>query len=191
VSAAVRRLSVALLALVVALVTLAASGKAAARRPATPPAPGPVVTGQHPLSQDAATPAPPPAPTTRQITVRPGATLWRLSHEYATTVRTLQDLNGLGTRTLIRAGQTLTVPPPATTAPAFARAQLGKPYVWGGTRTSRAALAPGDLVFTNGGHHVELYAGNAQVIYAPQPGERIRTGPLPPALAVVAYVHPG
>ncbi|MFE7711870.1 NlpC/P60 family protein [Streptomyces sp. NPDC057486] len=98
----------------------------------------------------------------KKVTVRPGDTLWALAHKHGTTVKALQKLNSLGTSTLIYAGDTLRVPstaaeprggashrpspaPQKTGTPdkrhakggaaavAFARAQLGKPYVWGGT----------------------------------------------------------
>jgi cell wall-associated NlpC family hydrolase len=79
------------------------------------------------------------------ITISTGDTLSGLAIRYGTTVRTLQALNGMGRSTLIYAGAVLRVPAhghrhvgrvsrtPAGTAIAFARAQLSKPYVWGGT----------------------------------------------------------
>lgn len=98
---------------------------------------------------------------TREITIAPGDTLWSLAGRYHTSVALLQALNELGTATLIYAGAPLWVPagsaqpaitpqlpstgpppsagpPPAGASPAaqaiaYARAQLGKPYVWGGT----------------------------------------------------------
>jgi peptidoglycan DL-endopeptidase CwlO len=126
----------------------------------------------------------PAAPST--VLLRPGDTLFALADRHGTTVRALQRLNGLGTSTLIYAGQTLRLKPsPATPtagagstppaepgaskrpspskpgketsgkdssgkdtsrtrprsetkgraaeAVAFATAQIGKPYVWGGT----------------------------------------------------------
>ncbi|MEV4191263.1 NlpC/P60 family protein [Streptomyces toxytricini] len=99
--------------------------------------------------------------------LRPGDTLSALALEHGTSVEVLQELNGLGSSTLIYAGETLRMPaaeapagrdpvgegspqsepapkqtdtgsegPPVkggATAVAFARAQLGKPYTWGGT----------------------------------------------------------
>ncbi|MFE7566771.1 C40 family peptidase [Streptomyces sp. NPDC057539] len=109
----------------------------------------------------------------RTVQLVPGDTLYGLAREHHTTVKALQRANGLGTSTLIYAGDTLrlaggdgarsdasasrtgsghgvTGPSAlkrAASAPAadaavrtgaaeaigYARAQLGKPYVWGGT----------------------------------------------------------
>jgi len=103
---------------------------------------------------------------------------------------------------------------PAARAVAFAQAQLGQPYRWGGdggeeggfdcsglTHAAYAAagveiprtadqqwrhgppvqtgqpLQPGDLLFYGlPGHasHVTIYAGNSQVIHAPQPGQNVQ-----------------
>jgi cell wall-associated NlpC family hydrolase len=60
-----------------------------------------------------------------------------------------------------------------------------------GTRIHRAALQPGDLVFTNGFGHVALYLGGATVIQAPHTGAEVSTAPLPPDSSVDAYVHVG
>ncbi|MFG2329950.1 C40 family peptidase [Streptomyces sp. NPDC048604] len=185
-----------------------------------------------------AKPATPPRPAPVQtVLLRPGDTLWSLAQRHHTTVAALQKANGLGAATTIYAGERLRLTaaarqqPPATTpgtgradrAVTFARAQVGKPYVWGGTgpagydcsglvqqawraagvsvsrttytqlrdgvRTTRARLVPGDLVITNRGHHVLLYAGDGTVIEAPRPGAKVRTAPLPPHAQVVAYRH--
>ncbi|QXE38054.1 C40 family peptidase [Streptomyces sp. GMY02] len=112
----------------------------------------------------------------KKLTLRPGDTLYALAEAHGTSVKVLQELNDLGTSTLIYAGDTLRVPadpyptqpqmgpagadrpetdppkndppkpdPPKKETPkeapksgakavvAFARDQLGKPYVWGGT----------------------------------------------------------
>ncbi|MEU3343098.1 NlpC/P60 family protein, partial [Streptomyces sp. NPDC006668] len=58
-----------------------------------------------------------------------------------------------------------------------------------GTRISRAALKPGDLVFTYGYGHVQLYAGKGHVIEAAHPGTRVRYALLPGAARVNAYVR--
>ncbi|WP_406440951.1 NlpC/P60 family protein [Streptomyces sp. NBC_00631] len=187
-----------------------------------------------------------PAPRApRTALLRPGDTLWGLAHRYGTTVAALQRANHLGSSTLIRAGDRLTIPaqgagsgdrPKAHTAPApaapapagsvavaFARDRLGTPYRWGGTgnggydcsglvqaawdaagvrlprtaaaqasagsRTSRAELRPGDLIFTASFGHVQLYAGDGRVIEAAHTGTRVRYAPLPAAAAVDAYVR--
>jgi len=182
---------------------------------------------------------------TTAIRLRAGDTLWALAHRYATSVAELQQLNGLGDSSVIYAGRSLRVPSAAapahhasTVAPAaakplpvgraavviaYARAQLGKPYAWGGVgpagfdcsglvqrawqgagvglpRTSyeqagagrivtRTQLQPGDLVFTNGLGHVQLYLGGAKVIEAPHSGARVRIAPLPAADQVDRYVR--
>ncbi|MFF9870542.1 NlpC/P60 family protein [Streptomyces sp. NPDC013953] len=104
-------------------------------------------------------PSPKPAPTT--VLLRPGDTLWSLAQRHHTTVAALQDANGLGSSTTIYAGKRLYLAPPRPAGPptaptepvridpapgesaspangavravSFARAQLGKPYIWGGT----------------------------------------------------------
>lgn len=58
-----------------------------------------------------------PPPGWVQYTVRTGDTLYHLSQIYGITVRQLQDANCMGSSTLIRAGQTLYVPPWATRTP--------------------------------------------------------------------------
>ncbi|HEY9373559.1 LysM peptidoglycan-binding domain-containing C40 family peptidase, partial [Streptomyces sp.] len=103
----------------------------------------------------AAEPAPSKPTTVRTVLLRPGDTLWSLAQRHHTTVAALQKANGLGSSTTIYAGERLRLaalpdravpdrvtptPPPgkavkgkAHRAVQFARAQLGKPYVWGGT----------------------------------------------------------
>ena len=104
---------------------------------------------------------------------------------------------------------------------AYARAQLGKPYEWGGAgpyefdcsglvmmawqavgvslphytvsqwadtyHIARAQLAPGDLIFTNGFGHVQLYAGHGEVIQAPYTGAVVSYAPLPLPAQVDGY----
>jgi cell wall-associated NlpC family hydrolase len=59
-----------------------------------------------------------------------------------------------------------------------------------GVRITRGQLRPGDLVFTAGYGHVQLYLGHGRVIEAARPGTRVRTAPLPPAMLVDAYRRP-
>jgi cell wall-associated NlpC family hydrolase len=47
-----------------------------------------------------------------------------------------------------------------------------------GRRVSFAGLRPGDLLFTEGGGHVQLVVSNTAAISAPQTGERVRYVPL-------------
>lgn len=48
-----------------------------------------------------------------------------------------------------------------------------------GTRVSRSALAPGDLIFFYSGvSHVGLYIGGGQMIHAPHPGAPVRIAPI-------------
>ncbi|MEV4108824.1 NlpC/P60 family protein [Nonomuraea sp. NPDC049695] len=92
----------------------------------------------------------------------------------------------------------------------FAYAQVGKPYVFGGTgpngwdcsgltqaawraggvslprttwqqwawgasrKVSLNDLQPGDLIFSNGLGHVSIYAGNGQIVHAPQTGDVVK-----------------
>ncbi|MEV4137797.1 LysM peptidoglycan-binding domain-containing C40 family peptidase [Dactylosporangium sp. NPDC049742] len=78
--------------------------------------------------------APAPAqPVAQTVVVQAGDTLWGLARRNGTTVADLQRLNNLGTSTLIRIGQTLTITGStraarAATAIAYAKAQVGKPY---------------------------------------------------------------
>jgi len=58
-----------------------------------------------------------------------------------------------------------------------------------GTRTTRARLQPGDLVFTNDFGHVQLYIGADQVIQARHTGTVVQITPLAPPQYVDAYVH--
>ncbi|QYC40559.1 putative endopeptidase p60 precursor [Nonomuraea coxensis DSM 45129] len=98
----------------------------------------------------------------------------------------------------------------AATVLRFAYAQVGKPYVFGGTgpggwdcsgltqaswraagvslprttwqqwawgasrRVSLDALQPGDLIFSEGLGHVSIYAGNGQIVHAPQTGDVVK-----------------
>jgi cell wall-associated NlpC family hydrolase len=106
-------------------------------------------------------------------------------------------------------------------AVAYAEAQLGKPYVWGGAgpygfdcsglvmmawqaggvslphftgdqwadayHISGSQLEPGDLVFSNGFGHVQMYVGHGEVIQAPHTGEVVGYAPLPPPVQVDGY----
>lgn len=213
------------------------SGPASGTRPTAP---------SHPAKPVAApVPAKTAAPATIRIEIRYGDTLWALARQYGTSVEQLQRLNGLGSSTLIYAGRYLRVPsghgavPTSGSAPAsspstgvlrgaaaavaYAKAQIGKPYLWGGTgphafdcsglvmrawqaggvtlprttydqanagrRISRAQLMPGDLVFTNGFGHVQLYIGHGAVIEAPHTGATIWSTALPAAYQVDGYVR--
>ena len=121
-----------------------------------------------------------------------------------------------GSRSSTRTPTPQTVPPTsvpvsgrAGIAVSTARAQVGKPYVWGatgpgsfdcsgltsyswraagvtiprtsraqyaaGTKVSRSALQPGDLVYFGSPiYHVALYIGNNMMISAPQPGDVVK-----------------
>jgi cell wall-associated NlpC family hydrolase len=106
-------------------------------------------------------------------------------------------------------------------AVAYAEAQLGKPYVWGGAgpdgydcsglvmmawqaagislphytvsqwddtyHISAGQLQPGDLVFSNGFGHVQMYVGHGEVIQAPHTGAVVSYAPLPPPEDVDGY----
>ena len=123
-----------------------ASGPASGTRPTAPSHPNKPVSA--PIPAETAPPA------TIKIEIQYGDTLWALARQYGTTVEELQRLNGLGNSTLIYAGRHLRVPsrhgaaPASGSAPAsapimpvlrgaeaavaYAKAQIGKPYVWGG-----------------------------------------------------------
>ncbi|MEU3620678.1 LysM peptidoglycan-binding domain-containing C40 family peptidase [Streptomyces sp. NPDC006872] len=60
-----------------------------------------------------------------------------------------------------------------------------------GLRIRRGDLRPGDLVFTHHRGHVQLYAGDGQVIESARPGTRVRFSALPAAADVDAYLRPG
>jgi cell wall-associated NlpC family hydrolase len=126
-----------------------------------PPARTPAenVPADPPAAKPKPKPSPKPAPTS--VLLRPGDTLWSLAQRHHTTVAALQDANGLGSSTTIYAGERLYLAPPrpagsptartervrldaapgesassvngSVRAVSFARAQLGKPYIWGGT----------------------------------------------------------
>ncbi|MFE4613751.1 NlpC/P60 family protein [Streptomyces niveus] len=149
-------------------------------RPTPTPAPapqtphGPVMP--EPVKETPKNPAGSGTAAVEKVTLIPGDTLYALAGAHSTSVKVLQELNDLGTSTLIYADDTLRVPatpdstqphmgpggvdrlemdppendptetdPPKKKAPkeepksgakavvAFARDQLGKPYVWGGT----------------------------------------------------------
>lgn len=140
--------------------------------PAAAPAPAPVVLEETPDALPKRAPVTPRKPATvTKVVLGPGDTLSALAERHGTTVKKLQRLNGLGTSTLINAGDTLRIRPAQSTATdpeivarshppvrsepdqpstsgkrrlpetsgraakavAYARAQLGKPYIWGGT----------------------------------------------------------
>ncbi|WP_308164771.1 C40 family peptidase [Nonomuraea sediminis] len=109
-------------------------------------------------------------------------------------------------------GQVYTGPASGSAAAAlkFAYAQIGKPYVFGGTgpggwdcsglmqaawraagvslprttweqwawgqsrKVSMDALEPGDLIFNSGLGHVVMYAGNGEIVHAPQTGDVVK-----------------
>ncbi|PWJ02146.1 hypothetical protein DKG34_40230 [Streptomyces sp. NWU49] len=157
----------------------AADGPSVTLQPETPAAPEPTPTKPaEPVKsaeEDTAEAGPVKA---KKVALRSGDTLWELARTHGTSVQELQRLNGLGSSTLIYAGQTLNVPAtpgsassaqqPSAAAPAaggqpsaasadkpaetartgkstkraqsapsaviaYARAQIGKPYIWGGT----------------------------------------------------------
>ena len=70
--------------------------------------PGEPATASPPVAPEPATP--PTTPAARTIRINRGDTLWALARRYDTTVHQLQQLNGLGSSTLIRAGRTLRLP---------------------------------------------------------------------------------
>ncbi len=65
-----------------------------------------------------AVPAPPAAPASMTYQVQPGDSVWAIAQRTGTPVRTIVEANGLGADALIRVGQMLTIPSPATAAPA-------------------------------------------------------------------------
>jgi NlpC/P60 family len=52
---------------------------------------------------------------------------------------------------------------------------------------SGSQLEPGDLVFSNGFGHVQMYVGRSEVIQAPHTGEVVSYAPLPPPVQVDGY----
>ena len=61
----------------------------------------------------------------------------------------------------------------------FEQSQVGAPVAF-------QDLAPGDLVIQNGGGHVAMYAGNGQILHAPQAGEPVEYASLDPDSIVTA-----
>jgi cell wall-associated NlpC family hydrolase len=61
-----------------------------------------------------------------------------------------------------------------------------------GARIRRAALRPGDLVFTwdRAFGHVGVYIGRGRYVHAPRPGRRVEIAPLPRGSAFVAAIRP-
>jgi cell wall-associated NlpC family hydrolase len=52
-------------------------------------------------------------------------------------------------------------------------------WAWGASRrVSISSLRPGDLIFSEGLGHVSIYAGNGQVVHAPQTGDVVKVVPL-------------
>ncbi|MFE4801823.1 LysM peptidoglycan-binding domain-containing protein [Streptomyces sp. NPDC056708] len=95
-------------------------------RKAKEPAPVPGQTqGPGPAPRPSAgPPRPAPGPAGKTVLLRYGDTLYDLAGHHGTTVKALQRLNGLGSSTLIYAGDTLRVPTTrdaATDTPAAAR----------------------------------------------------------------------
>jgi cell wall-associated NlpC family hydrolase len=75
--------------------------------------------------------------------------------------------------------------PVAQAAINAASTQLGKPYVYGGSKVPLGQLEPGDLLFwatdlSNPAtiHHVAIYLGNGQMIAAPHTGTVVQVQPV-------------
>ncbi|WP_329493906.1 NlpC/P60 family protein [Kitasatospora herbaricolor] len=121
--------------------------EAAPTAPVAPGEPAPdggTAPAPQPASGDAGVPAPQPAPTPepREVALQWGDTLWELARRHHTTVQTLQELNGLGSSTLIHAGATLRVPDPGG-VPAAANAS-NNPSAPGSPATKGASPRVGD-----------------------------------------------
>ncbi|WP_436946624.1 LysM peptidoglycan-binding domain-containing protein [Streptomyces sp. SudanB52_2052] len=85
--------------------------------PAAAPAPAPVVVEETPDALPKRAPVTPRKPATvTKVVLGPGDTLSALAERHGTTVKKLQRLNGLGTSTLIYAGDTLRIRPAPSTA---------------------------------------------------------------------------
>jgi LysM repeat protein len=80
--------------------------------PTGTPVPSPTPTGPSPTPIVTASPAPPPSPAGSGTTyvVQSGDTLWAIANRFGTTVRAIQDLNGLGDSTRLHVGQVLAIP---------------------------------------------------------------------------------
>lgn len=124
-----------LLAVMVALaVVLGIAASRQARSEAGPSAPALTVQGQQ---ADAGR----PSPGTRYYVVEPGDTLFSIARRFGTTVRVLQDLNGIDDPDLITVGQLLRVPALAPPPPPTASAEPVPAL-------STGRLAPGPMVPT-------------------------------------------
>jgi cell wall-associated NlpC family hydrolase len=65
----------------------------------------------------------------------------------------------------------------------YGRARIALPHstyalLGVGRSVTRAAIRPGDLVFSEGGGHVGIYVGHGVVIHAPHSGARVSRVPL-------------
>jgi LysM repeat protein len=93
------------------------TASAPASAPASPPptaTPAPTSTPPGPSATPIVTPSPQPTPspvaTGRTYVVQSGDTLWAIAIRFGTTVRAIQDANGLGDSTRLHVGQVLTIP---------------------------------------------------------------------------------
>jgi LysM repeat protein len=85
---------------------------------AQPPLAQPAIVSPSPTASGDTTPAAPtPAATTNPetYTVVSGDTLWGISHKFNTSIKKLKKLNGL-TKSNLKPGQVLKIPPATTTA---------------------------------------------------------------------------
>lgn len=83
-----------------------------------------------------------PAPGTRYYVVEPGDTLFSIARRHGTTVRVLQDLNGIENPDLIRVGQVIRVPAPAQEGPATPDAPAVPALSTGRLASAPAAATP-------------------------------------------------
>lgn len=95
--------------------TIAASALASVPASVAPtitpgPTPSPAVSTAAPIVTPSPLPTPSPAATGTTYIVQSGDTLWAISIRFGTTVRAIQDANGMGDSTRLHVGQVLTIP---------------------------------------------------------------------------------
>lgn len=126
---------------------------------------GRVYLGQRLLLKAPSTsaPAPMPAPTVRHV-VGPGETLSHIARHYGTTIKAIEELNGLTDANLVVAGQTLTIsrsPEPTSGLVCPVRGPMQHMNDWGFPRSGGRFHAGNDLFAARGTPAVAMISGTS------------------------------